>query len=103
MGKLELMIHNIYIIIFVSLMSILSLLVNDGFMCLFWLYVDENTILFIYTPIIFFIYQAYIKFSGRAYVSYLILILNMVVMMVLSYFLFFIITSILLSYDLISY
>ncbi|VEH68379.1 Uncharacterised protein [Rodentibacter pneumotropicus] len=53
MGKLELMIQNVYIIIYVSLMSILSLLVNDRFMYLFWLYMDKNTILFIYTPIIF--------------------------------------------------
>ncbi|NBH75156.1 hypothetical protein BKG91_10790 [Rodentibacter caecimuris] len=103
MGKLELMIQNVYIIIYVSLMSILSLLVNDRFMYLFWLYMDKNTILFIYTPIIFFIYQVYIKFSGKAYVSYLVLMLNMIIMMILSYFIFFIITSILLSYDLIAY
>lgn len=103
MGKLELIIHNICIVIYVALMSVLSLLTNDRFIYLLWFYIDKDTILFIYIPIIFFVCQVYMKFYGKVYVSYLILILNMTIMMILSYFIFFIITSILLSHDLIAY
>ena len=98
-GKLELMLHNIYIIVYIIITGLLSLLVDNKFIYLLWFFIDDIA-LFIYTPLIFFFYQIYMKYNDRAYVSYLTLILNMII---ISYFIFLLIVSVLLNYNLIEY
>ena len=101
-GKLELMLHNIYIIVYIIITGLLSLLVDNKFIYLLWFFIDDIA-LFIYTPLIFFFYQIYMKYNDRAYVSYLTLILNMIIMLIISYFIFLLIVSVLLNYNLIEY
>ena len=100
MGKSELMLHNIYIIVYVIITGLLSLLVDNKFMYLLWFFIGDDIALFIYTPFIFFFYQIYMKYNDRVYVSYLTLILNMII---ISYFIFLLIVSALLNYNLIEY
>lgn len=102
-GKLELMLHNIYIIVYIIITGLLSLLVDNKFIYLLWFFIDDDIALFIYTPFIFFFYQIYMKYNDRAYVSYLTLILNMIIMLIISYFIFLLIVSALLNYNLIEY
>ena len=101
-GKSELMLHNIYIIVYIIITGLLSLLVNNKFIYLLWFFIDDIA-LFIYTPLIFFFYQIYMKYNDRVYVSYLTLILNMIIMLIISYFIFLLIVSVLLNYNLIEY
>ena len=103
MGKSELMLHNIYIIVYVIITGLLSLLVDNKFMYLLWFFIGDDIALFIYTPFIFFFYQIYMKYNDRVYVSYLTLILNMIIMLIISYFIFLLIVSALLNYNLIEY
>ena len=103
MGKSELMLHNIYIIVYVIITGLLSLLVDNKFIYLLWFFISDDIALFIYTPFIFFFYQIYMKYNDRAYVSYLTLILNMIIMLIISYFIFLLIVSVLLNYNLIEY
>ena len=102
-GKLELMLHNIYIIVYIIITGLLSLLVDNKFIYLLWFFIDDDIALFIYTPLIFFFYQIYMKYNDRVYVSYLTLILNMIIMLIISYFIFLLIFSALLNYNLIEY
>lgn len=93
MGKSELMLHNIYIIVYVIITGLLSLLVDNKFIYLLWFFIGDDTALFIYTPFIFFFYQIYMKYNDRVYVSYLTLILNMIIMLIISYFIFLLTVS----------
>lgn len=102
-GKSELMLHNIYIIVYIIITGLLSLLVDNKFIYLLWFFISDDIALFIYTPFIFFFYQIYMKYNDRAYVSYLTLILNMIIMLIISYFIFLLIVSVLLNYNLIEY
>lgn len=100
MGKLELIIHNIYIMVYIIIVGLLSILVSDKFLYLLWFFVGKDVALFIYIPFIFLFYQIYIKYTNRVYISYFTLILNAIIMLIVSYF---IIVSALLNYNFINY
>ena len=48
-GKSELMLHNIYIIVYIIITGLLSLLVDNKFIYLLWFFIGDDIALFIYT------------------------------------------------------
>lgn len=93
-GNKNIWVYNFYLIVYVSIFSILSCLYvnNKVFTYLIWVVVD-GVAMFVYPPLILFFYQFYLKFSGTGMkdCSYRKMFVNLIFMLIVSYLTFYLI------------
>lgn len=91
---------NIFMLFSVFLLSILFIIfgVDLKWYYLYWIIIQENTILFIHTPFLFLIFE--LIFRRRLFREYsiLYLVINSFVISVLSYIIFYIVVMILVIF-----
>ena len=91
---------NIFMLFSVFLLSILFIIfgVDLKWYYLYWIIIQENTILFIHTPFLFLIFK--LIFRRRLFREYsiLYLVINSFVVSVLSYIIFYIVVMILVIF-----
>ena len=90
---------NIFMLFSVFLLSILFIIfgVDLKWYYLYWIIIQENTILFIHTPFLFLIFE--LIFRRRLFREYsLYLVINSFVVSVLSYIIFYIVVMILVIF-----
>ena len=89
--KNNLSIHNLIILLYVISFSLLSFLVSDKFMYFLWVVTSDNLSLFIYIPLILLLIQLYFKHNKIGFTSYtkIYLLINAIIMLILSFFVFY--------------
>lgn len=89
--KNSLFIHNLIILLYVSLFSSLSFLVSDNFMYFLWIKTNDDLSLLIYIPLILFLVQLYLHYKKTGFTSYtkLYLFINAIIMSIISFVVFY--------------
>ena len=91
---------NIFMLFSVFLLSILFIIfgVDLKWYYLYWIIIQENTILFIHTPFLFLIFELICRRRLFREYSILYLVINSFVVSVLSYIIFYIVVMILVIF-----